>query len=232
MRVLVVENYRSTPLGLVGIALEEAGAEIDIVRAFEGEALPAGHQGHDALVILGGDQTATDDEDYPYLPVLAALSRDFGDADKAVLGICLGAQIVARGHGADNILGRPIEFGWHPVKPTVAGGDDPVVAALGTAAPLFHWHTDTFTLPPGAIHLASSDRTAIQAFRTGRAVYGVQFHFEADQTLVSRWNEAFATEIAMHSPDWFERWESEAARHGPSADAFGLDLARRWVGQI
>lgn len=232
MRVLVIENYRATPLGLVGGALADAGADIDLVRAFDGEGLPAGHDGHDALVILGGDQTALDDDAHPYLPALAGLSRAFGEADKAVLGICLGAQLVARGHGAENILGRPVEFGWHPVEPTPAGRDDPLMAALGDGAPVFHWHSDTFSLPPGATHLASSDRTAIQAFRLGRAVYGVQFHFEADRALVSQWNAAFAPEIAAHSPDWFDRHPTEAARHGGAADVLGAALARRWVALI
>ena len=73
------------------------------------------------LVVLGGAQSAVDDADHPYLPKLAALTRIFGHAGKAVLGICLGAQVVARGHGARNILGRPIEFGWRQVRPTDEG---------------------------------------------------------------------------------------------------------------
>ncbi|MCB1485864.1 MAG: type 1 glutamine amidotransferase [Bauldia sp.] len=232
MRVLVIENYRSTPLGQLSRALDEGGADVHLVRAFDGEPLPATDAGYDGLVILGGEQTALDDEDYPYLPALAGLGRRFGDAGKAVLGICLGAQIVARGYGAENILGRPLEFGWHPVAPTEAGRQDPVMAVLEAPTPIFHWHTDTFSLPPGAVHLASSDRTAIQAFRVGRAVYGIQFHFEADRTVVSEWNDAFATEIAAFAPDWAGRHAGEAERHGAGADALGMALARRWVGLI
>jgi GMP synthase-like glutamine amidotransferase len=81
------------------------------------------------------------------LPQEAELARSFGDAGKAVLGICLGAQLIARGFGAENVLGRPIEFGWRPVRPTEEGRLDPVVSALGEGAPVFHWHLDTFTLP-------------------------------------------------------------------------------------
>lgn len=229
MRVLVVENFDGAPLGQVGTALSEAGAEIDLRRAFAGDGLPADPGGHDALVVLGGGQSALDDEDSPWLPQLAALTRRFGEADKAVLGICLGAQIVARGHGATNILGLPIEFGWHEVRPTEKGRSDPLVSALGEGGPIFHWHVDTFTLPPGAEHLASSDRTALQAFRIGRAVYGIQFHFEADRTLVGMWNDHFADEIADCAPDWAERAVAEAARNGPRADAAGLAIARAWT---
>ncbi|KAB2869030.1 MAG: type 1 glutamine amidotransferase [Bauldia sp.] len=232
MRVLVVENFAGTPLGQVGTALLEAGAGIDLRRAHLGEPLPEGHAGHDGLVVLGGGQSALDDDDHPFLPAVAALGRTFGAADKAVLGICLGAQLVARGHGAENILGRPVEFGWHEVRATESGRSDPLIAAIGGGSPVFHWHADTFTLPPGAVHLATSGMTAHQAFRIGRAVYGIQFHFEADRSVVAGWNGVFADEIASHTPDWADRYPLEAARHGARADATGLAIARRWVGLI
>ncbi len=232
MRVLVVENYPQTPLGLVGEALAEAGAETRVLRMFAGDTLPASPDGFDALIMLGGAQDALDDAEHPYLPREAALARAFGAADKAVLGICLGAQILARAHGAENILGRPIEFGWHAVAPTKAGRADPVLSALGDEAPIFHWHLDTFTLPPGAEHLATSTRTQMQAFRVGRASYGIQFHFEAGTTLVASWTRDFADEIRASEPGWFARHPHEAAKHGAAADAAGLALARAWTARI
>ena len=229
MRVLVIENFIETPLGQVGDALAEAGIETDLRRVWNGGTLPRDPNGYDGLVVLGGEQSAVDDAAYPYLPRLAALTRAFGAADKAVLGICLGAQLVARGHGGDNVLGRPVEFGWHEVMPSEAGRRDPVLSVLGEGAPLFHWHADTYTLPPGATHLASSAMTENQAFRIGRAVYGIQFHFEADRRLVEHWNAAFAEVIAEETPDWPERHGQEATRYGAPADATGLALARAWV---
>lgn len=232
MRVLAIENYPKTPLGLVGEALDAAGADCEIRRMPEGHPLPATPDGYDALVLLGGEQNALDDAHHPYLPAEAALARAFVDADKPVLGICLGAQILARACGAENIIGRPIEFGWHVVRTTAAGAADPVVAAVAPQAPIFHWHSDTFTLPPGAAHLASSHMTEIQAFRIGRAAYGIQFHFEADTSLVARWTRDFADSIAPSTPDWCARHADEAARHGVAADAAGRALARAWVGLI
>lgn len=229
MRVLVIENYPKTTLGLVGIALDDVGAECAIVRTHEGEMLPASPDSFDALIMLGGAQDALDDESHPHLGHEASLARAFGDEDKAVLGICLGAQILARGYGAANILGRPLEFGWHEIRPTAAGVADPMLRAIGDATPIFHWHVDTFTLPPGAAHLATSAMTPLQAFRIGRAVYGIQFHFEAGTELVASWTEDFAAEIVDSAPDWFDRHPVEAARHGPAADAAGLALARAWV---
>jgi GMP synthase-like glutamine amidotransferase len=229
MRVLVVENFAGTPLGQVETALNEAGAEIDLRRAFAGDEIPSGHEDYDGLVVLGGGQSAVDDAYSPWLPELATLTRRFGEADKAVLGICLGAQLIARGHGATSILDRPLEFGWHEVQPTEAGRKDPVVAAIGEGGPIFHWHVDTFTLPVGAEHLATSAETPIQAFRIGRAVYGIQFHFEADRKLVAMWNDFFSAEIAAYSPDWPERAEAEAEKNGPAADRAGLAIARAWT---
>jgi GMP synthase (glutamine-hydrolysing) len=232
MRVLAVENYPKTTLGLVGEALNEAGAECRLLRTYAGDTLPVAPDGFDALVLLGGAQDALDDHGHPYLKAEADLARRFGEADKAVLGICLGAQLVARAFGAENILGRPIEFGWHEVRTTPAGKDDPVVSVLGEAAPLFHWHVDTFTLPPGAVRLAESDQTAIQAFRLGRAIYGMQFHFEAGTALVASWAEDFAHEIEPYAPDWPVRHPQQAALYGATADAAGMALARAWIAQI
>ena len=232
MRVLVIENYVGTPLGIVEPALVAAGVTIDLRRAWQGAPVPESPAGYDGLVVLGGEQSALDDAEHPFLPRVAALTRAFGGEDKAVLGICLGAQLVARGFGATNILDRPIEFGWHDVRPTAAGRVDPLIACLGDSAPLFHWHLDTFTLPPGAAHLAESALTPIQAFRIGRAVYGIQFHFEADRILVETWSRDFAAVIARYAPDWPVRRREDAARLGPRADAAGAAIARAWVGLI
>ena len=232
MRVLVVENYPKTNLGLVAPALAAAGLEPSIVRAHAGERLPDGPADFHGIVLLGGAQSALDDAEHPYLPREAALARAFGEADKPVLGICLGAQILARAYGGENLLGRPVEFGWHEVRATGPGRADPVLGALGAAAPLFHWHADTFTLPPGAVHLAESCQTKLQAFRIGRAVYGIQFHFEADTSLVESWTRDFADEVAPIAPDWSDRHPREAARFGDAADAAGRAIAEAWVGLL
>lgn len=232
MRVLVVQNYRNTGLGQVGRALDEVKADVDLRHAYLGEALPADALEHDAVVILGGEQNALADDDYPYLPALVQLIRAFGAADKAVLGICLGSQLVARSYGAENILGRPVEFGWHLVKPLPAGVADPVLSAVSGPFPIFHWHSDTFSLPKEAVHLASSDMTPYQAFRIGRAVYGMQFHFEADTDLVSAWNSDFADYIDEKHPGWISGFDDAVERHGRAADQAGLALARAWVRQI
>ena len=229
MRILVIQNFDNTSLGQFGSALEEAGAEVEMLYAHKGDALPARLDEHDGLVVLGGGQNARDDGAYPYLPDLAALMRDTALEGKAVLGICLGSQIFARGLGAENRIGTASEFAWREVALTEAGRTDPVLGVLPERFPIFQWHDDTFDLPDGAIHLAGNDVTANQAFRVGRAGYGIQFHFEADTKLVRQWCDDFASVVAERQPDWAGRHESEAALHGPAADEAGLALARAWV---
>lgn len=229
MSVLVIENYPDAPLGNVGRALDRAGIGYDIVQAHAGEPVPETGEGRSGLVVLGGSQNALDDEGYPFLPSVCELIRTFHDQDKPVLGICLGSQLIARAFGAENILDRPIEFGWHEVRARETVGDDPIGRILAEGSPIFHWHTDTFSLPEGAVHLASSDATPNQAFRLGRATYGTQFHFEVALPEVEIWSELFSERIKDHDPDWPERFAEEASRHAAASDRTGQAIAEAWV---
>jgi GMP synthase-like glutamine amidotransferase len=232
MRVLVVENYDNTSIGQVGAAIAEAGGEIDLRRAFEGDPLPADAADHHALVVLGGGQNALADEAYPYFPALLDLIRDFEARDRAVLGICLGSQLIARAFGGQNRIGGSTEFGWQEVSLTEEASEDGVLCDLPDRFPIFQWHDDTFSMPYDAVRLAASSVTGNQAFRIGRATYGFQFHFEADRPMVRQWSESFADLIAERRPDWAGRLDEEMARHGAQADAAGLAIARAWVASI
>ncbi|MBW9112521.1 type 1 glutamine amidotransferase [Rhizobium cauense] len=232
MRVAVIENMKSTPLGSLGTALSEVNAEVERFRPWIDGKLPTGSADHDALVVLGGEQNAIDDANYPYLPALAQLMRDFAEADKAVLGICLGAQILARAYGAENQLNARLEFGWHSVSKSVEGQTDPLLSGLADDFTTFQWHSDTFTLPIGATRLAASNLAQNQAFRIGRAAYGTQFHFEASASVIDSWKGEFAASIEQMEPGWHERYEALAAAHAAAWDASGLAIGRNWVRMI
>jgi GMP synthase (glutamine-hydrolysing) len=152
--------------------------------------------------------------------------------DRPVLGICLGSQLLARAFGAENRLGIAPEFGWVDVSLTEAGRRDPVMSVLPAEFPIFQWHSDTFTLPQGAVQLARNDSAEVQAFRVGRATYGTQFHFEASRAVVTDWARTFPDGIERMAPGWADRHATLAATHGAAADAHGLALARAWVGLI
>lgn len=228
MRVAIVENTRITHHGQVGVALHEQAALIDLYKPWSGQPLPQTVDA-DALVVFGGEQTALDDLTHPYLPDLARLMADYTAMDRPVLGICLGSQILARAFGAENYLGTAPEFGWVDVTQTKAGLADPVLSAVPMTFPIFQWHSDTFTLPPGAVHLAHSPTAAHQAFRIGRATYGTQFHFEASRSVVRDWIAHFPEVMHRMSPGWVDEHPQDAATKGAEADTHGLALARAWV---
>lgn len=231
MRVAVIENTVISHLGQVGVALEEAGAEIVIYRPFRGEVLPDVMR-YDGIVVLGGEQSAIDDHLHPYLPHLAARMRQAAEAGKAVLGICLGSQILARAFNGENLLGRTREFGWHRIHATAEAQSDPVLSAVSSGFPIFQWHSDTFTLPEGAVHLAENPAVKNQAFRVCRAAYGTQFHFEASTEVVGEWVAKFGHLIEAMEPGWIARYQEHLGADGAAADEAGLAIARAWVRQI
>lgn len=232
MHVLVIENMPHSDLGLVGVALAEAGARLDVRRAYAGDALPSGPDAYDAMVVLGGEQSALDDALHPYLPALCDLMRRFTSDGRALLGICLGSQLLARAHGAENRLGTAKEFGWQDIALTAAGRTDPVLSRAGASFPAFEWHSDTFTPPLGAEILAETDAVPLQAFRVGRASYGMQFHFEAGTSVIATWKTIYKDQIDRIDPDWLSRSADLEARYGAASDEAGLALARAWIGTI
>jgi GMP synthase-like glutamine amidotransferase len=229
MRLLVIQNFDGTGLGQIGTAIEEKGGIVDLRQAHRGDALPEETGDHDGLIVLGGGQNALADEEYPYLPRLCQLMRSFADEGRAVLGVCLGSQLLARAYGAENLIGVASEFAWRPVDLTEDGAADPLFAGVPERFPIFHWHDDTFVLPRGGVRLAGNLTTHNQAFRLRRAAYGIQFHFEADRALIVQWNATFADYLQDRQPGWLERHRDEAERHGAAADAVGLTIARNWL---
>lgn len=231
MRVAIIENTAVTHHGQVGVALHEAAARIDLWRPWRDGALPD-LGAYDALVAFGGEQNAMADATHPYLPRLARLMKETAAMGTATLGICLGAQVLARGLGADNHIGTAGEYGWTQVTLTDQGRADPVLMALPTAFPIMQWHSDTFTLPPGATHLAGSPKAPVQCYRYGRAGYGMQFHFEASRAVTADWVREFGEAFEESRPGWIADYARHAAQDGVAADAHGLAIARAWVGLI
>lgn len=230
MRVAIVENTRFTHHGQIGVALHEAGAMIDLYKPWDDGILPA-PDSFDALVVMGGEQNARADETHPYLPALAALMQKSAQSGKATLGVCLGCQILARGAGADNLIGTTPEHGWVQVSLTEAGQADPVLGHLPQSFDIFEWHSDTFTPPPGAVVLARND-TALQSYRIGRAGYATQFHFEASTAVVAEWASSFGDMMEAQNPGFVAARPGLSANIGKRADANGLAIARAWVALI
>jgi GMP synthase (glutamine-hydrolysing) len=185
--VLCVRNDRDDTLGIAAAVLAEAGIPILRLDGFEdGINWPELDQ-IGGLVVFGGEMNVDETARYPSLLTQRHLMRRAVDAGVPVLGICLGAQMLARVLDA-RVYPAPVrELGFHPVTITAAGQRDPLLSAFGSGDRVFQWHEDTFDLPEGATLLAAGDQIPVQAFRFGRHAWGIQFHFEVDRAGVEAW---------------------------------------------
>jgi GMP synthase (glutamine-hydrolysing) len=184
--VLVVHNSASDPVGRVGEWLTSAGLELHIV---DGPQLPETLDDFAGLVVLGGPMGANDDQVAPWLPHERALLRAAVADEVPTLGICLGGQLLAAANGG-RVVRNPEgpEIGAQLIAKRSAAAADPLFAALPITPDVLQWHYDTIrTLPPGAIHLASSPVCENQAFRLGRLAWGIQFHIETVPDVVRAW---------------------------------------------
>lgn len=164
------------------------GAHITRVQVDEGQPLP---DWRDATVIvaMGGPMSVTDAPRLPWMHDELDAIRSAVRAGRPFWGVCLGAQLLAAALGAPVYPGPRPEVGVYDIELTQAGRTDPVTRSMPTPTAVFHWHSDTFDLPPGGVRLASSSAYANQMFRWGSAAYGLQFHAEAGAQAVARWLE-------------------------------------------
>jgi GMP synthase (glutamine-hydrolysing) len=139
---------------------------------------------HDGVIVMGGPQSAND----AGMSSEVSFLKQVIEAKVPVLGICLGAQLIAKALGADVYRNPEKEIGWAAVHFTDGAQNDPVFGGLPSPAPFFHWHSETFTEPPGSEWLAYSDKCRQQAFRYRETVYGIQFHPEITPEMIVDWS--------------------------------------------
>jgi GMP synthase-like glutamine amidotransferase len=175
---LIIRNVASEGPDLLARVLEEEGIAYRVVDAFAAARVPERPEGIEAVVVLGGPMAVYETAAHPILERERRLLRTSADAGVPVLGICLGAQLLANAFGARVYPGPMKEIGWAPISLTPAGTADPVIGPLAGDPPVFHLHGDTFDRPQGAVHLARSRDYPMQAFRIGTRAYGLQFHLE------------------------------------------------------
>lgn len=227
LRVLVFQHHPLSPAGLVGERMAERGIEATTLDAEHGANMPANAHQHDGLLILGGAMNAYADGQCPHFPALMGLARDYAAAGRPVLGICLGAQLLARALEATVHVGAAPEFGVVQLQATGAGVLDPLLAGAAFPAPAMQWHDDTFDLPDGAVHLLSGSACRNQAFRVAEVVYGFQCHFEADRRDIVDWG-------VMRRDDYGDldravELAEQSRLHGVAAESFGRQVADRWL---
>ena len=184
MRVLIFRHVPFEGAGLLGTALHDRGIAFDYADLYDAVAPSPDPAGYEGLVFLGGPMSVNDNLDY--LRREEQFIRDAIARGVPVLGICLGAQLIARALGAQVRRNPAKEIGWFDLHFAPAAADDSLFRGLSTETVL-HWHGETFDLPPGAELLASSDLCRNQAFRIGDRVYGMQFHLEVTPAMIADW---------------------------------------------
>jgi len=174
MRIHCLQHVPFESPGRITAWCEAHGHEFVTTRLFAGDAIPSPSE-VEALVVMGGPMGVHDDADHPWMKGEKHLIAGVMEAQKHVLGVCLGAQMIAHVSGARVFRNRFQEIGWFPVEATPEGM---ARFALPHRFDAFHWHGDTFHLPAGAVHLARTDACEQQMFMLGERVLGIQFHLE------------------------------------------------------
>lgn len=191
--ILIVLHQENSNPGRVAQALRARGYRLDIRKPRFGDPLPETMQAHAGAIVFGGPMSANDNEDY--IRVETDWFRVPLREQAPVLGICLGAQMMARHLGAQ-VFARPdghVEIGYYPISPTPCGCN------LTNAWPdkVYQWHREGHDLPAGATLLAQSDLFACQAYRYGPAAFGIQFHVELTLAMVHRWTVRGAARLTL-----------------------------------
>jgi GMP synthase (glutamine-hydrolysing) len=185
VRVLSVTHGPNVPGGLFDDVVREAGHELERwVVPLGGAPQPA--RSYDAIMVFGGSMHPDQDIQHPWLEREEEFLREVLAEDVPVVGVCLGAQMLARSAGARVRPAPAPEIGWFDVELTPAGRDDPVLGVLPARTDTFQWHSYTFDVPPHGTELARS-ALCTQAFRVAQRAWGIQFHAEVTLPMVEAW---------------------------------------------
>lgn len=177
MKLHYLQHVPFEGLGSIATWAKARRAQISRTRLFTGEALPSPDE-IDLLVVLGGPMGVYDDHDYPYLVGEKEFLKRAIDTGTRILGVCLGAQLIAEVLGAKIYPNDHKEIGWFPIEGVQAASSNTIEKLLSNAGEVFHWHGDTFDLPNGATHLVKSHACKHQAFSIGDQILALQFHLE------------------------------------------------------
>lgn len=225
-QAVVLRHVLFENLGVLAPVLAERGYRIRYIDV-PVEALDASAVWQaDLLVVLGGPIGVGDSAEYPFLvPELEAIARRL-DAGRATLGICLGAQLMARALGADVTASGRKEIGYGPLRLTAEGVRSPLGAVGDT--PVLHWHGDVFSIPEGCERLAETPGFPNQAFSAGPTALALQFHLEADHRMIEHWLVGHADELATAGLDP-RVLRADAARFGPALETAARHAFGAWL---
>jgi GMP synthase (glutamine-hydrolysing) len=194
---LAIRHVLFEDLGCLADVLVDAGYAIRYIEATASNLAAIDPIGPDLVIVLGGPIGVYQEQEYPFLTAELQFMQQRLTRNRPTLGICLGAQLIARALGAQVYAGSDKEIGWAPVALTDAGRASALAPLEKIPLPVLHWHGDTFTLPPGAVNLASTPAYQHQAFSVGANILGLQFHLEVQPEMVEAWLVGHAAELVQ-----------------------------------
>ena len=215
MRIRVFQHVPFEGAANIGEWALTHGHSLDVTKLYE-EVEPPGPDEYDLLVVMGGPMNIYEYNKHPWLHDEKKAIAGAVEADRAVLGVCLGAQLIADVVGGPVTANEQKEIGWFEVEATDQARSTSVFQHFPERFMAYHWHGDTFRIPPGAVHLAKTDPCPNQAFVYGQKIVGLQFHLETSFDSMNALIENCANEIrpAPYVQD-AETMKNQAAKHLP-----------------
>ena len=229
--IIALRHVAFEDAGTLERLLVHRGAEVEYVDAGVDDLLAIEAAAPDLLVVLGGPIGVYETERFPFLLDEIRLIEQRLASGRPILGICLGAQLIARAAGCRVYPGPEKEIGYAPIELTSDGLASPLSALEKCGFHVLHWHGDTFDLPAGATRLASTAITQNQAFSLGANVMALQFHIETEPAKFERWLIGHTVEIAAAGLDPGDL-RRQNATHGPAVAAAGQAALKAWLDDI
>ena len=193
MKSLIIKHVDIEGPGLIEYFLNQKRIPYQVLCLDSDARLPK-LEGFTHVVILGGPMNVYEEDHYPFLREEDLFIKEAIQRGKFVLGICLGAQLIAKALGAKVFKASLKEIGWYDILLTMIGSKDPLFSNLPKMFPVFQWHGDTFEIPKGGKLIATSTSVPHQAFRYGDNAYGLQFHLEVTEKMIKEWMETYEEE--------------------------------------
>jgi GMP synthase (glutamine-hydrolysing) len=227
--VLFVRNDAGDTLGIAPKVFADDGVDVRVLEAFDPAAEWPDADDVSGVVMFGGSMNVDQLAAHPFLARDRDLARTAVEHAVPYLGICLGAQLLARALDSPVVPAPVREIGFEPLHPLPAAASDPLLSHYEDGDRVFHWHEDTLELPRRAVHLATGDRIAAQAFRVGPVAWGLQFHFEIDGHEMELWLDASGPGVEEAWGKSAETLRREAGAHLDAHQAKGAEILRRFA---
>ena len=228
MTILFVQHVENEGPGIFKEVLDEKGKPYHILKTFSDERfpLPSDCRG---VIILGGPMNVDEESQYHFLKEEKEFIGNLLNKDIPLLGICLGAQLIAQVAGGRVFRAAEKEIGWYPIRLTGKGEQDPLFQGLPKLFEVFQLHEDTFEIPPKGKRLVTSDGCHNQGFKVGKRGYGLQFHLEADAKMISNWLDANKEDPFFDNVNSVDSLKQQTAKKSPTCLKWGKKLLSNFL---